>query len=65
MAMYSYDCDMDHEKETITVEADNDDAAMEMMMAKVKSHLGEKHSDMAEMSDDDMKAQIMGGWKKE
>ena len=65
MAKYTYDCDMGHEKEVMEVEADSDEMAMDMMLEKVKAHLAEEHSDMAEMTDDEMKEKIMGGWKKE
>lgn len=64
MAKYTYNCDMGHENEVMEVEADNDDMAVEMLMGKVKAHLSEKHSEMAEMSDDDMKKQIMDNWSR-
>lgn len=59
-------CDTDHDEPmTLTVEADNDDEAMDMMMEEVKAHLGEMHEDMADKSDEELKEMILGKWKKE
>ncbi len=61
--MYSKTCDNNHEAETLTVEAENDDEAMEKMMTAVKEHLASKHEGM-EMTDEEMKADIMSSWTK-
>lgn len=62
---YTFECSQGHEPMTMTVEAENDDEAMEQMMGQAKAHLGEHHPDMANMSDDEVKNMIMQGWKKE
>ena len=63
MATYSLMCDQGHDAETMTVEAMNDDEAMEMMMAKCKDHFMAKHPDM-NMTDDQVKDHIMSHWTK-
>lgn len=65
MAKYTFTCEQGHEPMVMEVEADSDDQAMEMMLAKAKEHMGANHADMAEMTDDQMKQMIMDGWKKE
>jgi hypothetical protein len=57
-------CDQDHESETITVEADNDESALEEMTGKMKAHLAENHSDK-NMSDDETREYIKANWTKE
>ena len=65
MAKYTYNCADGHdEPDIMEVEADNDDTAKEMMMEKVKAHLAEHHSEMGEMSDEDLKTKIEEGWEK-
>ncbi|HSW37561.1 MAG TPA: hypothetical protein VLG37_04320 [Candidatus Saccharimonadales bacterium] len=54
---------MGHEPQTMTVEAMDDDEAMEKMMAMQKAHLAEKHSDMP-MTDDQVREHIMSHWTK-
>ncbi|MFO0704944.1 MAG: hypothetical protein U0517_03215 [Candidatus Andersenbacteria bacterium] len=49
---------------TFDVMADNDDAAMKMMMEKVKPHLAEAHADKP-MDDAAIMDTIKNGWKKE
>ncbi|MBI3573103.1 MAG: hypothetical protein HY092_02795 [Candidatus Kerfeldbacteria bacterium] len=60
---YEFTCSQGHAPKVMTVEAMNDDEAMTKMMAMTKEHLAEMHKDM-NMSDDEMKKMIMGGWRK-
>jgi len=62
---YTFQCSQGHDPETMEVEAMNDDEAMEKLLPMAKEHLAAKHSEMASMSDEDVKNMIMGGWKKE
>jgi hypothetical protein len=47
------------------VEAGSDDEAMAQLLPMAKEHLGAKHSEMANLSDDEIKNMIMSGWSKD
>lgn len=61
---YTFTCEQGHEPKTFTADAENDDEAMETIMAMAKDHLGEVHSDMT-MTDEEIKNMIMGAWTKD
>ena len=58
---YSMVCADGHEPETLTVDAENEEKAMEMMMEKAKMHFAEKHPGM-NMSDEDLMNHIKTTW---
>lgn len=64
MAKYTFECSMGHSPATLEVEADNDEAAMSMMMSKAKDHLAQMHTGGPAMSDDQIKEMITKGWQK-
>lgn len=63
MMTYSLTCDEGHEPETFTVEAENDEEAMALMMAKSKGHADIKHPEML-MTEEEVKAFISSHWTK-
>lgn len=62
MKTYSMTCAEGHEPETFTVEAENDEEALTLMMAKSKGH-AEKHPGMS-MTEEEAKAFILSHWTK-
>lgn len=64
MSKYTFECTMGHAPAMFEVMADDDDAAMKMMMEKVKPHLQEVHKDQP-MDDAAIMDTIKKGWKKE
>lgn len=64
MSKYTFTCEKDHAPVTFEVAAASDDAAMGMMLEKVKPHIAELHAQPGMPTDDQIKQVIMGGWKK-
>jgi hypothetical protein len=64
MSTYTFTCDEGHEPETMTAEADNDDDAMAVIMEKAEAHAGEKHPEMAGMTDQERMDHIKQRWTK-
>lgn len=63
MTKYTMICAAGHEPEELSVEADNDEEAMKMMMSKAREHNSQKHPGM-EMSNEEMKDFIRSHWTK-
>ncbi len=61
---YSLVCAEGHEPMTLTVSADNDEAAMPMMVEKVHAHHREFHPEMANMSDEEVMDYVNTHWTK-
>ena len=64
MATYTMTCSQGHDPVVLSVQANDDDEAMMLMMDKSKAHNSESHKDMT-MSDEEMKTFIQTNWKKE
>lgn len=64
MALYTYHCEMGHEKETFTADADTDEAAMTSILGQCKAHLQKVHSDMGGKSDEELTEMIKSSWIK-
>lgn len=64
MAKYIFECAMGHKKITFSATADDDDDALRQLIAKSRPHLAKSHSDMGEMSDDQIAGMIRQGWTK-
>ena len=62
---YTFTCEQGHDPVTFTVEAENDDEALEKIMVQAGPHLQEAHPEMANMPPDQAKNIITGAWKKE
>ena len=60
---YSFTCSQGHDPQTFTVDAENEDEAVEKLMEQTQSHLTEKHSDMPSMSPEEAKNMIRSGLK--
>lgn len=54
---------MGHAPITMDVQADNDETALQLMMAKAKPHLASVHANQP-MTDDQIMGVIKKGWKK-
>ncbi len=65
MAKYTWTCEQGHEPKSFTVEAENDDEAVEKLMEETKGHVDEDHKDMEDMSPEEAKKMITSSWKKE
>ena len=61
---YTFTCAQGHEPKTFTAEADNDDAALAMIMEQAGPHLAEAHPDMASMPPEESKKMITDAWTK-
>jgi hypothetical protein len=55
MATYSLTCDQGHAAEKFTVEAENEEEAVEKMMKATASHGAEKHLETKDMSEKEAK----------
>ena len=62
---YSFTCSQGHEPMTFTVEADNDDEALQKIIGQAGPHVAEVHPDMANASPEEMKNMITSSWTKE
>jgi len=62
---YSFTCNQGHDPQTFTVDAENEDEAVEKLMEQTQPHLAEAHSNMPSMSPDEAKNMIRGGLKAE
>ncbi len=47
---YTFTCDQGHEPQVFTVDAENDDEAVEKIAEATKTHVGESHPEMASVS---------------
>ena len=65
MQRYSFVCSLGHSPETMTVDAINDDEALEKMMVLARMHISQKHSDMPPMSEEQMMSLIKTTWTKQ
>ena len=63
--LYSFTCSQGHEPMTFTAEAENDEEALQKIMDQTQPHVAEKHSEMANMSEEEAKNMITSMWKKE
>lgn len=59
---YAFQCQCG---KTLTVEAENDDAALDQLMTVGADHMAEVHPDAPAMSDEEMKNMLRSGMKKE
>jgi len=64
MYKYTQTCDMGHGPVEMEVMAENDEQALEMMLAKVKEHMNDAHSEMEGKSDDEMRDMIKSRWTR-
>lgn len=64
MAMYSFTCDKEHEPITFSVEAENDDKALSILMKKTWHHSKHAHPGMAEIPKEERMEMIKNNWKK-
>lgn len=62
---YTFTCDQGHDPITFTAEAENDEEALQKIMEQAQPHISEKHSELANMPEDQVKNLIMSSWKKE
>jgi len=62
MATYTMQCDQGHESETLTVEADTEEEAVQKMMEKSRTHNVEKHS--GQISEEQMEQMIRSSMQK-
>ncbi len=51
--------------QSITIDAESDDAAVERLLTEGKDHMKKHHPQLPAMADDQMKAMIRLGMKKE
>lgn len=65
MAKYTFTCEQCSPAVNFTVEAENEDEAVEKLMEETKGHVGEKHPDMANASPEEAKNMIKSSLKKE
>lgn len=61
---YTFTCSQGHEPVTFTVEAENDDEALQKIMEQSSSHVQEVHPELANMPEDQVKNLIMSSWTK-
>lgn len=61
---YTFTCSQGHEPITFTVEAENDDEALQKIMEQSGSHVQEAHPELANMPEDQVKGLITGNWIK-
>ena len=54
---YTFACPLEDCEEVMTVEAQNDDEALDMLVAKAKDHLAEAHPTLTK-TDSDIRADI-------
>jgi len=64
MSTYAFACEKDHAPITFEVMADNDDAAMQMMVEKVRPHIQKLHAAQGMPPDEAVMDVIKQGWKK-
>lgn len=64
MSKYVFTCEKDHAPVTFEVQADNDDAAMQMMVEKVRPHIQKLHAAEGMPPDAAVMDVIKQGWKK-
>ena len=62
---YSFTCEQGHEPVTLTVEAENDEEALQKLMAEAAPHLQSAHPEMANMPEEDAKNIILSNWVKQ
>ncbi|MBI2594585.1 hypothetical protein HYW39_02705 [Candidatus Curtissbacteria bacterium] len=62
---YTFTCAQGHEPMTFTVEAENDDEALQKIKEQTQGHVAEKHPELASMPEDQVNNMIMSNWKKE
>lgn len=61
---YTFTCSQGHEPVTFTVEAENDDEALQKIMEQAQPHIAEAHPEMANMPEDQAKSMITSNWTK-
>lgn len=64
MMTYTMPCADGHDPEMLMVEAGNDDEAMMKMVEKVHEHHEQRHPEMKDMSDEDVKKYVMEHWSR-
>ena len=62
---YTFTCDQGHEPESFTVEAEDDEEAVQKLMEQSQGHVAEKHTEMASASPEEARQMIMSNWTKE
>jgi len=62
---YTFTCDQGHEPESFTVEAEDDEEAVQKLMEQSQGHVAEKHPEMANASPEEARQMIMSNWTKE
>lgn len=61
---YTFTCSQGHEPVTFTVEAENDDEALQKIMGQSQPHIASAHPEMANMPEDEAKNIITSNWTK-
>lgn len=62
---YTFTCNQCDPSVDFSVEAENDDEAVDKLMESTKGHVAEKHPEMANASPEEAKQMITSNWKKE
>ncbi|MEX0621641.1 MAG: hypothetical protein WD187_01455 [Candidatus Woykebacteria bacterium] len=62
---YSFTCEQGHEPKTFTVDAENEDEAVQKLLEQTGPHVAEAHPDMANMSPAEAEQMIRNGMKAE
>ena len=62
---YSFTCEQGHEPVTLTVEAENDEEALQKRIEQSAPHLQAAHPEMANVPEDQAKNIIMSNWVKQ
>lgn len=63
--VYKFTCSQGHDPVTFTVEAENDDEALQKLLEQSGPHAAQVHPEMANMSPGDVKNLITSSWVKE
>ena len=61
---YTFTCAQGHEPETFSVEAENDQEALQKIMAKSGPHVAKVHAELANMPEDQAKQMIISNLVK-
>lgn len=64
MSTYTFTCEKDHTPVTFEVMTDSDDAAMQMMVEKVRPHIQKLHAAEGMPPDEAVMGVIKQGWMK-